>query len=106
MSDRRIAQTFRLDTPTPNPFMKSVALTYTLPTTLYTCLNIYDASGRLVEVLVDGEQKPGVHTVLWSGHHHWIGKTRTLDKKVPSGIYFCRLTAGNYSATKKIIMVQ
>jgi hypothetical protein len=78
----------------PNPFKLSTIFRYHIPSTNHIALSIYDLSGRLVEILVDEKQEPGVYRVLWDG------------KNQSSGIYFYRLKSGNISTTKKLILLR
>jgi hypothetical protein len=82
---------FRLTQNQPNPFNKLTAISYQLRAPSHTTLKVYDITGRLVEILVDEMQKPGVYQVKWEG------------KDQSSGIYFYRLQSNDYTATKKLI---
>ena len=77
----------------PNPFRGSTAISYSLPAATYVTLQVFDITGRLVEVLVDEVQGPGVHQVQWE------------RKDRASGIYFCRLRAGGSTHTKKMVLL-
>ena len=78
----------------PNPFHKSTLISYSLPVPAQVTLEIYDITGRLVETLVNEKQHPGIHQVRW-------------DRKAnPSGVYFCRLRAGDFTDTKKMILLR
>jgi hypothetical protein len=83
----------------PNPFNKLTAISYQLRATTHTTLKIFDLSGRLVETLVNQDQKPGTYKVMWK------------PKGVASGIYFYRLTARtgktiNFSTSRKVNYVK
>ena len=74
---------FELSPPYPNPFNPSTSLSFSLPVSDEVALKVYDASGRLVETLIDRSMGAGVHTVTWNA------------APLPSGVYFFRLNAGN-----------
>ena len=78
----------------PNPFNPSTRIRYVLADRSPVRLSIFDVTGRTVATLVDRTQDAGEHTVEWNAH------------AFSSGIYFCRLVAGNYSDTKKMILQQ
>ena len=78
----------------PNPFESSTTIRFALPRSGYTSLQIYDITGRLVETLVNETQKPGVYGVQWE------------RKNIPSGIYFYRLIAGDFTQTRKMIVMR
>jgi len=71
--------------PTPNPTHGSTTLAYTLPAPSPVRLEIFDAAGRLVRVLVTGEQAAGSYEPMWQG-------TDESGRAVQSGIYFARLS--------------
>ncbi len=71
--------------------------------TSHITLRIYDLAGRLVRTLVD---QPSNHpTIQLSNHVVWDG-TDDSDNTVPTGVYFYRLQAGQYSRTKKLILLR
>ncbi|HEX7880849.1 MAG TPA: FlgD immunoglobulin-like domain containing protein, partial [Candidatus Eisenbacteria bacterium] len=70
--------------PAPNPTHGSTTLGYTLPASSPVLLEIFDAAGRLVKVLVAEEQSAGRHEPVWQG-------TDASGRAVLSGIYFARL---------------
>lgn len=87
----------------PNPFARTTVIQYYVsadgrPRTAVS-LKIYDLSGNLVRSLVDERREPGRHTVRWDGKD-WAGK------EVASGIYFYRLTMGDYSACRKLTVLR
>jgi hypothetical protein len=85
---------FRLLQNKPNPFSTLTALSYELGAPARTTLKIYDITGKLVKILVDKRQDPGVYQIHWEG------------KDIGSGIYFYRLQSGDYSTTKKLILLK
>ncbi|MDI6839945.1 MAG: T9SS type A sorting domain-containing protein [bacterium] len=78
----------------PNPFGSEAKIRFALPKKGIVNLKIYDASGRLVETLVNGEKELGYYTVKWNA------------KDYPAGIYFAKFEAGYYTVTKKLIMIR
>jgi len=78
----------------PNPFGTRTTFTFTLPTSGTAVLNIYNAFGEEVATLFGGEQSIGLHNVEFNGAN------------LQDGIYFYRLTAGQYSQTGKMTVVK
>jgi len=78
----------------PNPFNPSTRITYDVPRTSVISLAMYDVLGRLVATLVSGNQLPGRHVVEWDA------------SGLASGVYFCRLQAGNFMAVKKVLLLR
>jgi hypothetical protein len=78
----------------PNPFNPSTVIRYALPENASVSLVIYDILGRKVAVLVDGEVGAGYHQVTFNG------------SKLSSGMYFYKLTAGNFTQINKMLLVK
>jgi flagellar hook assembly protein FlgD len=90
---------FELEQNYPNPFNPVTVIRFLLPEPAPVSLSIYDLQGRLVRTLLKpGRIEAGVHSAVWDG-------TNDSGNQVPSGIYFCRLTAGNYKQTKKMLIL-
>jgi hypothetical protein len=84
---------FALEQNYPNPFNPSTTIAYELPKSAFVSLRIYSTLGQLVATLVDGQKEAGYHHVQW-------------NPDVPSGTYFCRLQAGGFIETKKMILLR
>ena len=83
----------------PNPFNPTTRIEFGLKDATRVSLRIYDASGRLVRLLVEGNRPAGRHAEMWDG--------RDADGlRVASGIYFYRLTAGRFDQTNKMVLVR
>ncbi|MBZ0269655.1 T9SS type A sorting domain-containing protein, partial [bacterium] len=75
----------------PNPFDAGTTVRYEVPRDAVVTLNVYDAAGRLVRSLVSGEHRAaGVYEAHVDGG------------ELPSGVYFYRLTAGEFRETSKV----
>ncbi|HUI31648.1 MAG TPA: glycoside hydrolase family 3 C-terminal domain-containing protein, partial [Candidatus Acidoferrales bacterium] len=85
---------YSLDDNFPNPFNPTTMIGYQLPVKSRVSLDVYDVLGRKVAGLVDDEENAGYYKVNFDG------------SKLSSGVYFCRLTAGNYASVKKMVMVK
>ena len=60
---------------------------------------LYDAMGRQVRELVYHKQLPGMYHILWDGKNN-------AGTIVATGAYFCRLEAGRFSATTRLMMIR
>jgi len=89
----------RLEQNSPNPFNPQTQIRFTLDSRQSVALAVYDVNGRLVRTLVSGTQAMGTHDVTWDGRDN-AGAT------VSSGVYFYRLDAGKFSATRKMVMLK
>jgi hypothetical protein len=83
----------------PNPFNPSTTIRYGLKEPGYVRLSIYDASGRLVHVLVNEHREAGPHEVVWHGQN-------SSGRQAASGVYFYKLHAGRFKETKKMILLR
>ncbi|MDD3643860.1 MAG: FlgD immunoglobulin-like domain containing protein [Candidatus Krumholzibacteria bacterium] len=83
----------------PNPFNPATTIEYSLHSTGHVSLRVYDVAGRLLRTLVDGERSAGRHQIVWNG-------TGDSGAPVASGVYFCRLKAGPYERTRKMILLR
>lgn len=79
----------------PNPFNPSTQITFALPSAQKVTLKVFDLSGKEVATLLHNEHKAtGIHAL-------------TFDlRNLPSGVYFYRLTAGDYVATRKMLLMR
>lgn len=78
----------------PNPFNPATIIRYGLPARTTVSLAIYNTLGQSVAMLADGVQEPGFHEVRFDGSN------------LASGIYFCRLKAGQSIRTSKLLLVR
>jgi flagellar hook assembly protein FlgD len=62
-------------------------------------IEVFDVSGRLVARLLDERREAGRHRVEWRGED-------ARGSAAPSGVYFCRMRAGSYEATRKIVLMR
>jgi hypothetical protein len=83
----------------PNPFNPSTTIRYQLPGAAQVRLVVFDIAGRVISVLVDDLRQPGVHFSTWLAND-------ALGQPLPSGVYFYRITAGRFSATRKMMLVR
>jgi hypothetical protein len=90
---------FSLSQNYPNPFNPRTTITYALPKASDVSLVIYDINGRVVQKLIDTKVKEGLHKVVWDGKNN-------AGVKVASGIYFYRLTAGDFVDAKRMLLIK
>lgn len=85
---------FRLNQNYPNPFNPSTNISYSIPQTADVTLKVYDVTGRLVSTLINRAQSSGTYTVNVNASA-WA-----------SGIYFYRITAGDFVKTRKLTLIK
>ena len=86
----------------PNPFNPETWIPYQLAKPAEVTLTIYAANGAIVRTLVLGHQPAGIYQYR-SRAAYWDGKNE-LGESVASGIYFYTLTAGDFNATRKMLI--
>ena len=88
----------------PNPFNPETWIPYRLAEEGFVTLTIYDQRGRVIRRLDIGHQTASVYESR-SKAIYWDGRNEVGDR-VASGIYFYTLTAGDYSATRKMVILK
>jgi hypothetical protein len=85
---------FQLSQNYPNPFNPTTQIKYSIPRTGYVSLKVYDLLGHEVATLHAGVQQAGSYAVTFDG------------TGLASGVYFCRMQAGNFVQTKKLVLLK
>ncbi len=97
----QLPRAFALEQNSPNPFNPSTTISYSVPEGYRgtVSLEVFDLRGRLVKVLAEGVRPAGSYTVFWDG--------RDRDgAAVASGSYLCRMRAGSFSQTRKLVLLK
>ena len=89
-----VATTFELSQNYPNPFNPSTLIQFSLPQQSTVQLKVYNTLGQLVATLVNGSLTAGVHSVTFDA------------RSLASGLYIYRLTAGNFTSVKKMMLLK
>ncbi len=85
---------FELYQNSPNPFNARTTIRYDLPQAERVLLRMFNERGQLVATLVSGQRAPGSHVINWD------------TTEMSSGIYYYVLTAGNYRALRKCVLLK
>jgi len=72
---------------------------YEVAETVPVAIRVYDVRGAHVRDLYVGSRQPGIYEVSWNA-------TNEGGQPVASGIYFCRLTAGQVTETRKMLLLK
>ncbi len=87
----------------PNPFSSSTVIHYSVSAVsgkrLAVSVKVYDITGREIKTLVNKRENAGEYRIRWEGDNN-------RGDKVQDGIYFCRLEAGRYVSTIKLIKMR
>ena len=88
----------------PNPFNPETWMPYQLSKPTDVALTIYDIKGRVVRALDLGHQRAGVYQTR-DRAAYWDGRNQT-GEPVASGVYFYTLTAGDFTATREMLILK
>ncbi len=89
-----LPQNYSLSQNYPNPFNPTTTIEYSLPQRSQVILKLYDVAGREVKTLVNQEQNSGNHSAVLNASN------------LASGVYFYRITAGNFVDIKKLVLLK
>jgi hypothetical protein len=78
----------------PNPFNPVTTIEFSIPKQEFVSLKVYNILGEEISTLVNSSMQTGKYSVYFDG------------SKLPSGMYFYKLTAGNYSSVKKMMLIK
>jgi len=78
----------------PNPFNARTTIRYSLAEPSDAWIEIYDILGRRIKTIVESNKPAGEHRLTWNAEDH------------PSGVYFYRIQAGDYTETKKMVLLR
>lgn len=90
---------FALHANYPNPFNPTTTIRYDLPELADVRISVYNVVGQVVRTLVDRQDSPGQHEVIWDGRDD-------SGRPVSSGIYLYRMTAGDFTQSRKMLLLK
>mgnify|MGYP000660396535 FL=1 len=97
--DVTIPEQYTLHQNYPNPFNPRTSIRYDLPDNERVNIIIYDMLGRQVKQLVDEYQDAGFKSIIWDA-------TNDFGKPAATGVYLCKIQAGEYMQTKKMVLLK
>jgi len=92
--EENVATTFRLDQNYPNPFNPTTTINYTLGNAEMVKISVYNMLGQKVTSLVSKQQRAGSHQVQWNA------------ADVATGVYFYKIQAGEFTQTRKMLLMK
>jgi len=99
INENMIPDTYVLHQNYPNPFNPITMLRYDLPKDALVNITIYDMLGREVRTLVNTTQDAGFKSVIWNA-------TNNQGMSVSSGVYIYSIEAGEFTQTKKMVLLK
>jgi hypothetical protein len=94
-----IPSAYRLDQNFPNPFNPSTTIQYAIPNDGFVTVKVYDLTGQEVATLVNEEKTAGTYAVRFDAQ-------TPSGSALASGIYFYRINAGGFTATRKFVLLK
>jgi hypothetical protein len=89
-----IPEYFSLSQNYPNPFNPVTRIKFTIPQNRDVSIKIFDITGKELETIVNEKLSAGIYEIQWDASQY------------TSGTYFCRMTAGSYTETKKLLLIK
>ena len=83
----------------PNPFNPTTTISYDLPEQAQVTLGIYDLLGKKIKTLVNQSQDAGNKIAMWDG-------TDDLGRQVSAGVYLYQIQAGEFTQTRKMLLLK
>ncbi|MCU0415295.1 MAG: T9SS type A sorting domain-containing protein, partial [Ignavibacteriaceae bacterium] len=94
-----IADAYELMQNYPNPFNPSTTLSFVIGHSSFVSLKVYDILGNEIATLVNEEKPAGRYEIEFN-------VAQVSRPEIASGVYFYRLSAGNYIETKKMVLIR
>jgi len=98
-SDMRLPRVFALGGNSPSPFVSHTVIPTAFPYDCPVSLRVYSPSGVLVRTLISGVEQAGFHIAAWDGRNE-------QGEKAGAGIYYYRIEAGEFTATRKMVKTE
>ncbi|AFH49537.1 Hypothetical protein IALB_1830 [Ignavibacterium album JCM 16511] len=106
ISNKLIPDEFKLEQNYPNPFNPSTKIQYAISSREFVQLKVYDLLGNEIATLVNEEKPAGRYEVEFNVGNENISNSSFVNNRITSGVYFYKLTAGEFSSVKKMILIK
>jgi hypothetical protein len=94
-----IPSEFKLEQNYPNPFNPTTTIPFQVPEACDASVKIYDIRGALVKTLMSSHMEAGYYNLVWDG-------SNANGNRVASGVYLIKMMAGEYTETRKMVLVR
>jgi Peptidase C10 family/ASPIC and UnbV/FG-GAP-like repeat/FlgD Ig-like domain len=94
-----LPRNFGMHRASPNPFNPVTRISFDLPVDQHVKLSVYSVAGALVATLVDEQMVAGTHQAVWNGQS-------SRGRSAASGVYFFRMTAGDFTSTRRAVLLK
>ena len=93
-NEKELPTSFELSQNYPNPFNPTTTISFSISSSAFTSLKVYDILGNEVETLVNEEKPAGTYELQFDASN------------LSSGVYLYRLSAGNFTEMKKMVLMK
>jgi Tol biopolymer transport system component len=97
--DDPVPSTFQLSQNYPNPFNPGTNIAFTIKQSGHVSIDVYNLAGQKVRNLTSANYAAGEHVVTWDG-------TDSKGSMVSSGVYFYKMETGEFSETRKMVVLK
>ncbi len=97
--NNELITTYSLNQNYPNPFNPSTTIEYSVQKAEKVTIKIYNGIGQLVRTLVNTEKMIGEYSIVWDGNND-------RGKHIASGTYYYQLQVGEFTSTKKMLLIK
>jgi flagellar hook assembly protein FlgD len=100
-SSAQVPDSYSLEQNYPNPFNPTTTIQFGIPAGVaqQTTLRVYNALGQVVRVLVNEQLDAGTHSIVWDARDDF-------SRPVSTGVYFYKLTAGDFTQVRKLMLMK
>jgi len=83
----------------PNPFNSETVIQYSIPEASHVMVEIYNVHGNQIAIIKDAVENAGNYSVKWNGKN-------SMNQEVSGGIYLCKIQAGKYQKTIRMVLLK
>jgi hypothetical protein len=99
VSNHAMPSIFSVSQNYPNPFNPETVIRYSIPLRDRVTVDVYNIHGNRITALKDVVEDQGCHSVVWNGKN-------SINQAVSSGMYLCRIQAGKYRRTIRMLFLK
>lgn len=100
IQNHNIPAQFSLEQNYPNPFNPATSIAFSVNKKMFVSIKIYDVLGNEIQTLVNGIKEPGTYNIEWPVDNEQDASS------MPSGVYFYRMSGGEQSIEKKMVLLK
>ena len=95
----QLPESYALYRSTPNPANTDISIMYAIPKGTDVSIKVYNISGQMIKTIVEGYQEAGYRSITWKLNDD-------SGNAIKSGVYFVSMNTGNFTATRKLVILK